>query len=307
MSTRSTIQTADGSPRPSRPATPAGPTRVTRMTEAIRDLAEDCTMVSGDLLLSADRAATPNTELLQHLITLRSLADEAIAAVVIRQRAQGKPLADLAPIAELTADRLRKKYDPLSVEKALETRRRPKPATAAHDTATATGALILYRPSQRLACALTRMKNGSGRRQRELAERMAVDESYVSRMLSGQRAPSWLHVKGICDACGIEPDLMKPLWEAAANVQPSNSDDPVRYLQTYLRALHYAFGSPAPENITQHSISPDDLHHALNGPGVPDWPVIHRLALALQSLPNIARPLWRRARSAAEEDTTTPS
>jgi hypothetical protein len=33
--------------------------------------------------------------------------------------------------------------------------------------------------------------------------------------------------------------------------------------------------------------------------------VIHRLALALQSLPNIARLLWRRAQRATEEDTTS--
>ncbi|MFD8393029.1 helix-turn-helix domain-containing protein [Streptomyces sp. NPDC059680] len=66
------------------------------------------------------------------------------------------------------------------------------------------------------------MKEGSGRRQRELAEQMGVHESYVSRMLSGQREVSWRHVRIICEECGIDPRLMKPLWEAAANVQPSN-------------------------------------------------------------------------------------
>ncbi|MEV6810468.1 helix-turn-helix transcriptional regulator, partial [Streptomyces sp. NPDC051129] len=270
------------------------------MTEALRDIAEDCTMVGGTLLLGADRATTPNTDLLQALLTLQHLTGEAIAAVVVRQRAQDKPLADLAPIADLTEDRLRKKYNPRLVDRALATRRRPQPATTAHHTA-ATDAPTLRRPGQRLSCALNRMKNGSGRSQRQIAQIMGVDESYVSRLLSGQRALSWRHVKAICEACGTDPERMKPLWEAAATIQPSNNDDPVRYLHTYLQGLHYALGSPASEAITQHTISADDLHHALHGPGVPDWPVIDRLTLALQSVPAIARPLWRRARLAAEK------
>ncbi|MEV5342016.1 helix-turn-helix transcriptional regulator [Streptomyces sp. NPDC052676] len=42
-----------------------------------------------------------------------------------------------------------------------------------------------------MASALTLMQKGSGRRQRELTQKMGVHESYVSRMLSGQRDPSW--------------------------------------------------------------------------------------------------------------------
>jgi hypothetical protein len=45
---------------------------------------------------------------------------------------------------------------------------------------------------------------------------------------------------------GGDPELMKPLWEAAAAVQPSNADDPVRYLHTYMQALHYALAKPNP-------------------------------------------------------------
>ncbi|MGW5330885.1 helix-turn-helix domain-containing protein [Streptomyces sp. NPDC004014] len=307
MSTRSNAQTADSTPRPARSAAPAHRARATRCTEALRDIAEDCTVVSEALLLTAYNAASPNTELLQRLVSLRDLADEAIAVVVVRQRAQGEPLADLAPILELTEDRLRKKYDPPSVDRALAVRRRPKPVTSAQSAAAAADTPILRRPGQRLACALTLMRNGSGRRQREIAEQMGVHESYVSRMLSGQRDVSWRHVRIICDVCGVDPELMKPLWEAAAGVQPSNTEDPVQYLRTYLQGLHYALGSPDPELIlaaAQRTISADDLDRAMSGPGVPDWPVIERLTVLLQSLPNITRPLWRRAQAAAESAPT---
>jgi DNA-binding transcriptional regulator YdaS (Cro superfamily) len=46
------------------------------------------------------------------------------------------------------------------------------------------------------------MREGSGRRQRELAAQMGVHESYVSRMLSDQREVSWRHVNVICDVWG---------------------------------------------------------------------------------------------------------
>ncbi|MFF5860779.1 helix-turn-helix domain-containing protein [Streptomyces sp. NPDC012751] len=307
MSTRSRAQTAASIPRPARPAPSADSARAARCTEALRDIAEDCTVVSEDLLLSAYSAATPNTDLLQRLVSLRDLVDEAIGAVVVRQRAQGKPLAELEPIAKRTVDRLRKKYSPESVDHALANRPRPKPATTAHNATAVAEAPALRRPAQRLACALTRMKKSSGRSQRELAERMSVHESYVSRMLSGQRPLSWMHVRIICQVCGTDPQLMKPLWEAAADVQPSNTDDPVRYLRLYLQGLHYALGSPEAETTlasAQHTITADDLGRALYGPGVPDWPVIYRLTLALHSLPAHTQPLWRRARAAAENDFT---
>ncbi|MGW2492812.1 helix-turn-helix domain-containing protein [Streptomyces sp. NPDC001606] len=236
---------ADSTPRPARSAPSADPARASRCTEALRDIAEDCTVVSEALLLSAYTPATPNTDLLQHLVSLRDLVDEAIGAVVVRQRAQGQPLADLAPIARRTEDRLRKKYDPPSADRALATRRRPMQAAPAHNTAAA-GTPTLRRPGQRLACALTLMRNASGSRQRELAEQMGVHESYVSRMLSGQRDVSWRHVRIICDECGVDPDLMQPLWEAAANVQPSNAEDPVEYLRPTSKACTTRSAHPNP-------------------------------------------------------------
>ncbi|MFJ9931455.1 helix-turn-helix domain-containing protein [Streptomyces misionensis] len=294
---------ADGTPKPVRSVPSAHPNRATRCTEALRDIAEDCTVVSEDLLAGAYSGAVPNTELLQRIISLKDLVEEAIGVIVVRQRAQAEPLKDLVPIAGLTEDRLRKKYDPASVDRALATRRRPEPVTVSHPGAATAGTPTLRRPGQRLAAALSRMQNGSSRRQWELAEEMGVHASYVSRMLSGERFVSWKYVRIICEMCGMEPERMKPLWEAAAGVQPSNTEDPGKYLRTYLQGLHYALGSPAPEVILaaiHRMISAEDISRALYGPGVPDWRVIERLTFVLQSLTSITRPLWRRAQTAAE-------
>ncbi|MFJ6669061.1 helix-turn-helix domain-containing protein [Streptomyces sp. NPDC091383] len=308
MSTRSRVQKADGTPQPARPALSAHADRVTRCTEAIRDIAEDCTVLSEDLLAGAYSGAAPNIELLQRLIGLRDLVEEAIGVVVVRQRAQAQPLKDLVPIAGLTEDRLRKKYDPAFVDRALATRRRPEPVTSIHPGAAPAGTSTLRRPGQRLAAALSLMQRGSGRRQSELAERMGVHASYVSRMLSGERFVSWPYVRVICEMCGTDPERMKPLWEAAAGVPTSNTEAPGEYLRTYLLGLHYALGSPAPEALLaaiQRIISADDITRALYGPGIPDWPVIERLTFVLQSLTSITRPLWRRAQMAAESSITS--
>ncbi|MFF5435449.1 helix-turn-helix domain-containing protein [Streptomyces griseofuscus] len=305
MSTRSRVQKADGTPQPARSAPSA---RVTRCTEALRDIAEDCTVLSEDLLAGAYSEAAPSIELLQRLVGLKDLVEEAIGVVVVRHRAQAQPLKDLVPIARLTEDRLRKKYDPTSIDCALDTRHRPESVTTVHPGAATAGTPTLRRPGQRLAAALSLMQRGSGRRQWELAERMGVHASYVSRMLSGERFISWKYVRVICEMCGTDPERMKPLWEAAAGVPTSNTEAPGEYLRTYLQGLHYALGSPPPEALLaaiQRIISADDIARALYGPGIPDWPVIERLTFVLQSLTTITRPLWRRAQMAAESSITS--
>ncbi|MEU5756722.1 helix-turn-helix transcriptional regulator [Streptomyces sp. NPDC047829] len=302
------VPDADGTLRPVRSVPSADAARVRRCTEALRDIAEDCTVHSEALLLGAYGPAPANPDLLQRLVDLRDLVDEAIGVVVVRHRSQGAPLADLAPIAKRTEDRLRKKYDPISVDNALTTRIRPEPVISASTATDDDDTPVLRQPGQRLASALTLMRNGSGRRQRELAVEMNVHESYVSRMLSGQRDLSWKHVRTICEVCDTDPELMKPLWQAAANAAPSDAEDPVEYLRTYLQGLHYATGSPPTDRIlttTQYTLSADDIYRALHGPGVPDWKVIEQLTYALQSLPAIARPLWRRAKKATENGPAT--
>ncbi|MGW2956332.1 helix-turn-helix domain-containing protein [Streptomyces eurythermus] len=304
---RSHPHTDDSTPRPARSAPGADPALAHRFTEALRDIAEDSGVVAELLVHSTSSADTSNTDILQLLVNQRHLVDEAIGVVVARQRVQGGSLAELAPIVKRTQDRLRKKYIPSSVSDALDSRCRPIVTLA---SATITGTPPLGHPRERLASALTRMKEGSGRRQRELAQKMGVDESYISRMLSGHRPTSWKHVKIICEACDVDPQLMKPLWEVSAGIEPPGTEDPVAYLRTYLRALHYASGSPAPEDVlaaAQHAITADDLDRAMNGPGVPGWQVIEPLALALESLTRDVRPLWRRAQSAAENSARTHS
>ncbi|MEU1371854.1 hypothetical protein ABZ454_38060 [Streptomyces sp. NPDC005803] len=50
------------------------------------------------------------------------------------------------------------------------------------------------------------------------------------------------------------------------------------------------------------------MRQAFEGPGVPQWQVVSQLTIAFQSLPEITRPLWRKARSTVEPaDSTSTS
>ncbi|MEU3226748.1 helix-turn-helix domain-containing protein [Streptomyces sp. NPDC006976] len=282
--------------------------RADRCTEAVRDVAEDSVIVSDALLNRAFDPTATATELLDLFNTLARLAQEGTEALVVCQRSQGKPLSELAPKLNLTEDRIRKKYNPATIDQNLATRTRPM--RTPHPTTTNAGDVpttkdLLRQPRQRLACALTRMRKQSGVPQRTLARHMNIDPSYVSRMLSGERDITLQHVKNIVDKCGGNLDLVQPLWETAYGIEPTT--DPVRALRSYLHALHYAAGSPTHERIldsVEHTITKPELRQALDGRGVPDWPVVRQLTVALQSLPEITRPLWRKAQAEAGSTIT---
>ncbi|MEU9095654.1 hypothetical protein ACIOEW_40130 [Streptomyces sp. NPDC087901] len=59
----------------------------------------------------------------------------------------------------------------------------------------------------------------------------------------------------------------------------------------------------------QRTIIKAELRQAFEGPGVPQWQVVRQLTVALQSLPEITRPLWRKAHSTVEKtaDSTSTS
>ncbi|MET7636787.1 helix-turn-helix transcriptional regulator [Streptomyces sp. NPDC005499] len=306
------IRSHSGPKLQARAGTAVDADRAIRCTEAVRDIAEDVIVVADAFINRASGTDASTTELLGYVISLNRLTQEATAALVVRQRSLGEPLSDLAPLLNLTEDRLRKKHRPQTVDQALASRSRPmrRAFSSQQPDAPPTAKNSLRQPRQRLACALTRMWKQSDVSQRALAEHMNVDPSYVSRMLSGERDLTLQHVKMIADKCGGNSDLVKPLWEVATGVQATNTD-PIRSLRAYLRALHYAAGSPNDKRVlasVQHTITKAELRQALEGPGVPEWQVVHQLTTAFQSLPDITRPLWRNAQSSVEStDGTLPA
>ncbi|MER5967506.1 helix-turn-helix domain-containing protein [Streptomyces sp. NPDC002057] len=297
------------SPRPSASVPPqarctSDEERAARCTAALREMSEDGVLLADSLLGSSTSGTAPATEQLRDAIAVRDLAEEMISTLVVRQRAERKPLDELAQILDLSVDRLRKKYSPETVDSRLATRSRPRYTITETSKATEPpdAPTRLRQPGQRLASALHLAYRGSTtvRSQRELADRMGVDPSYVSRVFSGERDPSWPHVKAICELCGGDEKLMESLWGAATSWKPRQTDDPAGDLRTYLSALRYAAGSPDDDTIlasamTSPALTLNDLTQAFHGPGTPSWHVISILTVILHSLPQITLPLWSRA------------
>ncbi|WLQ53653.1 XRE family transcriptional regulator (plasmid) [Streptomyces poriferorum] len=302
------IRSHPGPQQPRRKGTAVDTDRAGRCTERVRDIAEDIVIVADALIHRASDNTATAPELLHLVNTVTSLAQQATGGIVVRQRSQGKPLSDLAPELNLTEDRIRKKYDPQTIDRDLATRTRPLRASLNTTAATVpTTKDLLRQPRQRLACAMTRMWKQSRLPQSALARHMNIDASYVSRMLSGERDISLQHMNMIVDKCAGNLDLVKPLWAVATGLQ-TPADDPVRALRSYLRALHYAAGSPSDTRIVssvQRTIIKAEVRQAFEGPGVPQWQVVRQLTIAFQSLPEITWPLWRKARSTVEPGDST--
>ncbi|MFE6713894.1 helix-turn-helix domain-containing protein [Streptomyces sp. NPDC057695] len=311
MSTRSPRVSIPAS-RQSRTTTDAE--RAARYTEALREMSEDAVLLADSLLSTSTSGTATATDLLRDAIAVRDLAEEIIGTLVVRQRSERKPLDDLADDLGKSVDRLRKKYVPHTVDDRLATRTRPRyTVTGATKTAEPPDAPTrLRQPGQRLASALHLAYRGSTKvtSQRELADRLGIDPSYVSRIFSGERDPSWPHVKAICEACGADEKLMESLWGAASSGKPRHTDNPAEDLRTYLRALRYAAGSPDDNTIlasANTTITASDLRQAFHGPGIPSWHAVGLLTVILHSLPQITLPLWSRAHAAPVAASTHPA
>ncbi|WP_326693192.1 MULTISPECIES: helix-turn-helix transcriptional regulator [unclassified Streptomyces] len=270
--------------------------RAARCTYGLRVIAEELHTLSESLMLAAYSDGSP-AEIARLLAGMNTLLQKEAGALVVRQRSQGKPLTGIATELGLSEDRLRKKYPPEKVDQQLAAHKRLVCSRPSEGRSTVALQPEWRQPYQRVAAALTRMVHESNTSQRQVATALQVDPSYISRLLSGEREASWLHVKEVCDVCGVEPELLEPLWEVAAGV-PANSDKPVQYLRTYLRALHYAAGSPGEGRVLDSAPGLTDhrLQQALEGPGVPHWDVIAQVVTAFKGLPQTAHQMWQQAR-----------
>ncbi|WP_327340931.1 helix-turn-helix transcriptional regulator (plasmid) [Streptomyces sp. NBC_01324] len=285
--------------------------RASLCSDAVRGLAAEAALAVDNLVTRASSPDATPAELLSCTVAIEHCVQQANAALVVLQRSQGKPLTELEPLMNVTADRLRKKYPPRAVERDLAARARTSRTSPPTITASpAPTNFSLRHPHQRLACALTLMWKQSGLPQHALAQRMNIHRSYISRILSGTRPVTLRNVRAIAQHCQGDAELVLPLWDVTADPQDRHTADPVQALRLYLRALHYAAGSPSNERLLEsagHTISTAELKQAFLGPGTPDWPVVCQLATALQSLPEAVHPLWRSARSGATSVSSYPA
>ncbi|WP_443057548.1 helix-turn-helix domain-containing protein [Streptomyces sp. IBSBF 2806] len=111
-------------------------------------------------------------------------------------------------------------------------------------------------PAAVLTRALSQLQHLSGKSRRELAHDTHVSASYVSRVLTGERCPSWKIARRLTLACGGDPAENQPLWAAARGQIPTHRQS----LPAALRGLHLA-ARPTPHRPDRTEHPPDRTHH----------------------------------------------
>ncbi|MFI5987842.1 helix-turn-helix domain-containing protein [Streptomyces sp. NPDC051555] len=263
---------------------------------------------------SAAIHTAPGPSLLAQLHALPALLENAEAAVIHRARLDGESWNALAAPLDISPERLRKRWKSESLARRLKRVRRDRA-----DHALTTTASTSKPPGQQLATALSFLQRKTGMTIADTAAEIGISPSHLSRVLSGDRRPSWPVVLQFVEVCdGALPEL-RDLWEASH--RPLTPDTPTRpdapttqaearkRLHTALRALYLADGCRTHESLRiavgDGLLTNDQIRDILAGRDIPDWLRTSRLIYALRGHPTDLLPLWRAA-TTSPPDTDTP-
>lgn len=302
---------------------PAEPdAEVARLDELLEQIIEEFQQEGTDLA-NGTYTRQNSAELLTCRAALARQLDDIEALIIARARARGEAWDELAAPLNISAERLRKKWTPDAIRRRFQNRPPRLPASRPP----APGAVIPSQPAnstdesgppgrtpqQQLAAALSHLQRESGCAYRELADHAGVSASYVSRVMSGERRPSWPVTQLLTERCGADPTGLRPLWEAAqselAAPRLTTADEAAARFHAYMRSLHLAAARPAVPDIekaSNYTLTATDITSILDSLVVPDWPTTARLVIALCGRPADARPLWNAARPLPTPRRTTP-
>ncbi|MEU4970024.1 helix-turn-helix domain-containing protein [Streptomyces smyrnaeus] len=153
-------------------------------------------------------------------------------------------------------------------------------------------------PADQFARALSFLMRDADCTAVALSKKAGVSRSYVSRILAGDRFPSWRITEALVRACGGSTEDIRPLWTAAHDsvyASPRRTVDGT--LHTVLRGLYLAASRPPTDSIRSASpaLTPADITGLLEGQDVPEWRTVENLVVALRGQPEMVRPLWEDA------------
>lgn len=249
---------------------------------------------------------------------------EQYQALLVRQmRAEGMPWKDIAAAARISASTARRRWSSARLDRELRHlappvaqpaqpsgrgRHLPRQSPAEDGAPPGTSDKAAPPPeetpltsAQQLAAALSHLQRASKLPMRELGQAAGVSASYVSRVLSGERVPSWDVTRRIALACGGDPPAIRTLWRTARGLTTSAKIAPVDAVDAVhaaLRGLYLSAGRPDPHDISlgcHNTMTEREITATLDGERLPDWPTLGRLVLALDGRPATMRPLWEAA------------
>ncbi|MER6738130.1 helix-turn-helix domain-containing protein [Streptomyces puniciscabiei] len=271
-----------------------------------RRIAEDVQALS-TALLEAEYDGRALPELLHCVGELARELDNYAAAAVQDARHRGASWEQVAEAACLSATTARTKWAEHRVKERLQNRAAQRAAVRQPSAPLMEGpgptggpplSIAAERASLKLASALSHLHRASDLTIREVAEQTSLSPSYVSRILSGERTPTWQVVCSLAELFGGDPAELRVLFESAHGLVPPArhaQPDAVARLQAALRGLHLAAGRPKASVIRKAShgaLSIHAINEILDGELIPGWEETSALVTALGGWPADVRPLW---------------
>ncbi|MEW1699418.1 MULTISPECIES: helix-turn-helix transcriptional regulator [unclassified Streptomyces] len=128
------------------------------------------------------------------------------------------------------------------------------PSDKVTDPAAATGAAY-----NRLAPILSMLIRSAKLTNKEVSERIGCSASYLSRVVTGERVPTWELTRRFARACGADPTVLRTVWESQKLSEPGRDATVVergetsmpatQRLRTAVETLHLKAGRPAPQDL----------------------------------------------------------
>lgn len=188
----------------------------------------------GRLARATDTGST--LEMLRQLNLLQRELADFTAAAVQRARTGGAGWNVIGESLHVSGDTARTRWSAGQVERRLNNRTKRAPARPAPRRNNPGGreprpSQSSARPSQNgpdteagrgsprrgtsLSLALSGLHRGSGKSLRGLARDAGISASFASRVLNGDRLPSWPITEALAVACGADPSGVRSVWEDA--------------------------------------------------------------------------------------------
>ncbi|MEU5599151.1 helix-turn-helix transcriptional regulator [Streptomyces sp. NPDC020298] len=274
-----------------------------------RAVAAEIHRLAGQLVDSELRQEELGT-LLERAEAMRRELDIYTAAAVQDARHRGEKWESVARAAHVAPETARARWGPERVARMMVLHANDKRAAPARwravrsksagdggeDQAIERGEAAS--PVSQLASALTQLQVASGKTIREVADLAMLSPSFISRVLSGDRLPTWDLVCALSEIFDSDPAELRVLFEAAHGMttpqrQPVTAA--IEQLHATVRGLHLAAKSPSAERIealSAKAVSAKAARRVLAGLDIPEWEILSALVCALGGRPSEVKPLW---------------
>ncbi|MFD8024540.1 helix-turn-helix domain-containing protein [Streptomyces lavendulae] len=141
---------------------------------------------------------------------------------------------------------------------------------------------------------------------KEVSTKMGISASYLSRILSGERVPTWSLTQNFARACGADPDVLRTVWESEKLNEKPSARTPLEgpplpaalRLHQAIRTLHHRAGRPASQDIALAShwtLSVTDVASVIEGQAIPAWQTLKTVVKLLGGDRDYFEALWKEA------------